>query len=319
MHNLDVAKTACSRQTLGIIILRQTIYILTLFFLTTSCGDRPPNIDDHSHALVDSINIAAKNTSTEKLPEDWSDFYYCDNLDSAIKYPDKVYHLQLRNYDIKRLPDDVTKFSKIEEMQLLWCYNFDWADVFNKLSKLQTLRILEIKDYNRNTLPKEVSKLKSLKEIIIQSDSSLSSIPFEISRLDSLQKLSISGNIGTFPKQVLQMKNLSILDLGSCKLKNVPKEISHLKTLTELNLSDNPIDDLPKEIGKLQNLEVLSVVYTNVKEFPETIINLRKLKTLYFDNTLAAERQYYVEELKEKMPNCKVMNYTEPPCGNTSR
>lgn len=299
--------------------MRQTIYILTLFFLVTSCGDRPTNIDDHSQALVDRINVAAKNPSTEKLPKDWSDFYYCDNLDSAIKYPDKVHHLQLRNYDIIRLPDEVTKFSKIEEIQLLWCYNFDWADVFNKLSKLKTLRTLEIKDYNRNTLPKEISRLKSLKEFIIQSDSSLTSIPYEIFRLDSLQKLSISGNIGTFPKQVLKMKHLSILDLGSCKLKNIPKEISQLKTLTELNLSDNPINDLPMEISELENLETLSVVYTNIKVFPETIINLKKLKTLYFDNTPAAERQYYVEELNEKMTKCKIMNYSEPPCGNTSR
>ena len=297
--------------------MRQTIYILTLLFLITSCGDRQTNIDDHSKTLADSIKVAAQ--TTEKLPEDWSDFYYCDNLDSAIKYPDKVHHLQLRNYDITRLPNEVAKFSKIEEIQLLWCYNFDWADVFNKLSKLSSLRTLEIKDYNRNTLPKEISKLKSLKKFIIQSDSSLTSIPYEIFMLDSLQNLSISGNIEIFPKQVLKMKNISILNFGSCKLKNIPKEISQLKSLTELYLSGNPFTKLPLEIGELENLETFDIVNTNVKEFPKTIINLKKLKTLYFYNTPAADREYYVEELKEKMPKCKVMNYMEPFCGNTIR
>ena len=102
--------------------------------MITSCGDRQTNIDDHSKTLADSIKVAVQ--TTEKLPEDWSDFYYCDNLDSAIKYPDKVHHLQLRNYDITKLPNEVAKFSKIEGKKREKLKRIDFFFKYIKISQI---------------------------------------------------------------------------------------------------------------------------------------------------------------------------------------
>ncbi len=151
------------------------------------------------------------------------------------------------------------------------------------------------------------------------SDSILSTIPNEVAQLDSLTVMTISGSFKHFPRHLLKIKNLKSLSISSSKLTEIPPDIQKLRNLIELNFWDNNLTVLPDEIGNLKNLEILDVTYNSIKEFPDSIVNLKNLRELHFDNNPAASRQYYVEELKEKMPKCKVMNYTEPQCGNTSR
>jgi len=269
--------------------MKQISYIFTILLLISSCGNKKRNTDDSSQAKKDSIDAASKNPSTEKLPADWSDFYYCDNLDSALKYPDKVHHLDLRNYNIKKLPEEIIKLTKIEDIGFYWCYNFDWADVFIKLSKLRTLKQIDIADCCVRKLPKEISKLKQIRRFFCGRDSCLTSIPSEITQLDSLHELSIGGTFSIFPKQVLDLKNLKVLNFGCCGLK-----------------------ELPNNIDKLQNLDTLNVYGNKIKELPKTIINLRKLKVLNINSNPVERRSDYIDDLKAKMPNCKIIDFTTP-------
>lgn len=276
--------------------MKQTILIFILAFLTTTCGDRPNVSDDHSPILKDSLTANSDIQPQAKKPDDWSAYYYCDNLDTAIKYFDKVHHLSLRNYDIKTLPIEITKLSKVEDIGFYWCKNFNWSDVFTKVSKINTLKGIEISECCVKKLPKEIGKLKQITRFFCGRDTCLTNIPKEISNLEALTDLSFWGDFQVFPRQILGIKNLSNLNLSFCNL-----------------------NELPEDIDKLENLDTLELYANNLKTFPKNIVNMKNLRLIYFDENPIKDSLKYIGKLKEKLPNCAVMNYTTPFCANSRR
>lgn len=60
-----------------------------------------------------------------------------------------------------------------------------------------------------------------------------------------------------FPTEVLQYKNLEVLDLSRNSIREIPDEIGTLKKLKVLRLAGNPLTTLPKSILQLPNLKVV--------------------------------------------------------------
>jgi Leucine-rich repeat (LRR) protein len=73
-------------------------------------------------------------------------------------------------------------------------------------------------------------------------------------------KLNLSFNrLGTFPKEIGELKNLQELHSSSNQFSTLPKEIGELKNLRKLYLNENRLSTLPKEIGELKNLQSLDL------------------------------------------------------------
>lgn len=80
----------------------------------------------------------------------------------------------------------------------------------------------------------------------------LNSLPPEISELKSLTKLDIrSSQLTSLPPEISELKNLTQLDLHNNQLTSLPPEISELKNLTQLDLRNNQLTSLSPEILEL--------------------------------------------------------------------
>jgi Leucine-rich repeat (LRR) protein len=71
-----------------------------------------------------------------------------------------------------------------------------------------------------------------------------------------------------FPKEVLALRQLQVLEINANLMAAVPAQISALETLHTLYLNNNRVGKLPPEIGKLTNLQMLDVHGNRLNEVP---------------------------------------------------
>lgn len=88
---------------------------------------------------------------------------------------------------------------------------------------------------------------------------------------------------------LLEIYQLTGLDLSNNQLTELPGEIGHLTNLEYLNLSKNKLINLPEEIGRLTNLQELNVSNNQLTELPKEIGQLTNLRLLYSDDNLLTE------------------------------
>ncbi|XP_042479874.1 disease resistance protein RGA2-like [Macadamia integrifolia] len=77
-----------------------------------------------------------------------------------------------------------------------------------------------------------------------------------------------------------KFKNLRVLDLSGCEIKEFPSSIKKLKHLRHVDLNFNPIEALPASFTSLYNLETLNLLFCPLKELPKDmrkLVNLRQL------------------------------------------
>jgi hypothetical protein len=91
-------------------------------------------------------------------------------------------------------------------------------------------------------------------------------------------------NLDTFPSQILDFKNLRILNLSFNRLKKIPPTISKLQKLERIALMENELTELPYELVYMEKLKAL----------------------LLLGNQLHEEDLFF---LREKKPDCKVLLY----------
>jgi internalin A len=87
-------------------------------------------------------------------------------------------------------------------------------------------------------------------------------------------------NLKKLPPVILELQNLTVLDLGSNQLRKLPPEIVKLQNLNVLNLASNKLIDFPPEIVELQNLTVLDLSNQYLSDLPSEIVKLKNLTRL---------------------------------------
>lgn len=97
----------------------------------------------------------------------------------------------------------------------------------------------------------EGNELESKEEILdIDYIKAKNSLPKEVFKLNSLKRLFIEvEDLTEIPKEIGNLSNLSDLIIRGChNLKELPKEIGNLSNLTDLTIEDCPnLKELPKE------------------------------------------------------------------------
>lgn len=74
------------------------------------------------------------------------------------------------------------------------------------------------------------------------------------------------AGLTTFPKQILEMENLQVLNLYGNSITSIPEEIGTLKNLQYIDLRENNITALPQSIFKLDNLVRLQLEGNSISE-----------------------------------------------------
>ncbi|XP_067886900.1 leucine-rich repeat-containing protein 30-like [Heterodontus francisci] len=116
----------------------------------------------------------------------------------------------------------------------------------------------------------------------------LLSAPLEIFDLGELQVLEMSPEresclnyrMGTVPREIGQLSNLTVLKLDTNELREIPAEVGALQKLEMLTLSNNQLSSLPAETERLQQLQSLHLASNNFQQFPVQVCQLRRLSFL---------------------------------------
>jgi leucine-rich repeat protein SHOC2 len=139
----------------------------------------------------------------------------------------------------------------------------------------------------------------------------LKSFPKEILQFKNLQYLDISKNtISELPDSIGSLTQLQYFACSKTGLKSLPSQIGKLRHLKFLNINQNDLSALPPQIGNLESLEILDAWSNNFDEYPATLKNLKSLKVLDLRNILISdETQLFILSL---LPKCKV--YMSPSC-----
>jgi len=224
--------------------------------------------------------------------------------------------LLIDNYSEAELPNDLGKLKKIEEMVLSIKHEHGTVqslpDTFSKHPALKKVSIIDIAfknykifDFDKTahilsschelesltlsgfTLKnqKELSKLVSLKELILRhllvegnifdsitalknlekldvfgSEFKITGLPDIFGGFNELRSFSFAGNfIRELPPSLFSLNKLTTLEIGSTGIAVLDAKIGNLKNLVNLHIYDNMLEKLPNSIFTLPNLAVLNI------------------------------------------------------------
>ena len=148
------------------------------------------------------------------------------DLDSAVRNPDFVLALDVKQQGISELPTEIKNFKNMISCNLIG----------NPLKKLSA----------------ELLTLDQLEELSLSS-TQLESLPKEIGNLTNLRVMTLNFNkLTEIPESFGQLTSLLYLDLGDNNLTTLPKSFKYLTQLQKLQLDDNNFSE--KEKRKIRKM-----------------------------------------------------------------
>lgn len=261
------------------------------------------------------------------------------SIESALNQPDSVIELQLSGIS-ESLPEEIDNLQNLKIVRLINLNsNYDLGDAIGKLSKISTIQELYLYGNMHESLPKEITKLVSLKLINLGTNMSADLVN-NIKLLTNLEKLEyvhLRGfGLKELPQEIINIVGLNGLDLGDNQSLNFDQAFNLLANkpgFKSLNLDYNKFEKFPKSITKLQSLENLSMqmMWSKVNK-PEVYLILSKLDKLknldisgnflgFLPDEIALMKQLEVlningngivddkyNELVERLPNTEIIN-----------
>ena len=213
-------------------------------------------------------------------PIDKESMISATSISEALKHPDKVYKLRLRNSKATILSPEI--------------------------GRLVNLRVLDISGSRIKRIPSEIENCTQLKSIIANA-SQLSKIPNSIGNLKKLRNINFGYcQIQELPSEFGNLESLWTLDLGSNKLNNLPESMSNLKNVQMLSIAKNNFDEFPNEVLELECVGNLWMHGNNFNKIPIEINSLKKLHHFLVD----AQEIINIEEIKSLIPNVKIIDET---------
>lgn len=203
------------------------------------------------------------------------------SLSEALKEPEKVYKLRLRNSKATVLPKEI--------------------------GELVNLRVLDISSSRIKSIPPEIENCIHLKSIIANA-SQLSEVPSTIGNLKKLRNVNFGYcKIKELPEEFGNLESLWSLSLGSNQLSDLPESFSNLKNLQMFSIDKNNFDEFPDEVLSLECVGNLWMHGNNFKRIPTEIVNLKGLHHFLVD----ASEIENMEEIKSLIPDVRIIDETK--------
>ena len=119
------------------------------------------------------------------------------------------------------------------------------------------------------SLPKEITQLTNLRQLLLDSNYISGSLPDEIGNIKSLETvlLHTCSLTGKIPESLYNLSNLTVLYLNENDLQGtISTNIGKLQKLNQLTLSGNPSLNgaLPSELGLCMDLTYLHISNTGI-------------------------------------------------------
>jgi hypothetical protein len=206
----------------------------------------------------------------------------------------KVKNLNLKNADLKELPEEISLLKRLNSLDLSGNHLKSLPD----LSSLEELGVLNLNNNEFCELPNHVGKIPEL-QVLILSNNNLVRLDESITELSNLKLLALSGNQLTFlPKTLGKLSSLQQLSADNNFLMELPQTISGLKSLMKLYLHNNRLSEIPESIAKLKSLKILSATQNQITSLPNEIGTLPKLHALMLDQNLLTHLPSSIAQLQ---------------------
>ena len=247
-------------------------------------------------------------------------------LDKAIKESKKVSKLKLLNVDLSKSLNKLGKFKQLKVLSLTnnkidslpdkLFRNFGMKSFFSSGNEFHTLssnvqnwselEVLKLQKTKLDAFPKELSSLKMLKKLELQSNVTdtfkLNDVFEGLEALEDL--LFYRVPLYTFPSGFEHTKKLKQVYFIDCRLTKIDSSIYSCEQTELLVLDDNALKEIPEQIKKIKNLRVLSLRNNKIKALPEFISKFKKLEKLDVRGNPVPRHQIAI--LKILMPACRI-------------
>lgn len=277
-------------------------------------------------AKYDFFEYKRSRSNSPNSEPDMLDFSYLDleecvsNLSYALssipEAAQTINKILLNNNLIKTIPSIICHFNNIQTLDL----SSNFLKILDEnICKLNGLKHLIARDnqFEDNSLPKTLGIQLSNLEIVNFSGNLFTQFPYQLLDIRSIKEIYLGSNkISSMPRCYEQLQRLEILYLGGNQLKSLPEEICQLRNLTNLNLSNNQLSALPHSLAKIRNMKTLALHGNNLTHLPIEIVRLNLSELSLRNNPLvsrfAKEFTYNVPtllELSGRIVKAKCINY----------
>lgn len=158
-----------------------------------------------------------------------------DNLQEALKDPDKVIRLHLVKQKLAEFPKEIFQFKNLQELDLSKNRIKELPENIGELSQLQ---VLNLSKNDLEILPSSIGRLKYLHKLVVNQNN-LTALPPAIGDLENLRVLDLwSNDISFWPEQMANMKNLRFMDLRAILINGeTQKKIQDMLPHTKIEFS----------------------------------------------------------------------------------
>lgn len=258
-------------------------------------------------------SLGAQSSGTIRVIDKEAEKVFTD-LQEALRNPERVHHLSLRNQNLRKVPTEVLRLVNLRSLDLSENKIRNLKGVsFAPLSHLQYLELadnqlseipeafiddlnpaeLEVFNLSGNglrSLPESINKLRFLEELLLADNKLLELPPL---RLKFLKLIRLDRNgLSTFPETLLQLAKLESINLNGNNIATLPEGLLRLNRLRFLNIGDNQLTDIP-DFSSLSRLRTL-IIDWNLFDDPDAV--LRKVAKVWTLEVLSAE-QCGIEEI----------------------
>lgn len=185
------------------------------------------------------------------------------------------------------LPDDVcsvnkTRLKSQKDVETLLLNHNRLTHLPIAIKHFVNLKVLDLSSNCLAELPEAICQLPLVTLIVKNNQLTNKSLPKTLLMKNScLKELNLSGNLFThFPEQVIELRHLRYLYMGSNKMSAIPKEIWKMQSLQVLSVGGNFITEVPDSVGLLSQLQALVICDNLIENLPASIARLNNLKSL---------------------------------------
>jgi Leucine-rich repeat (LRR) protein len=133
-----------------------------------------------------------------------------EDLNEALKNPDKVYRLSQRGQKLKEVPQEIMKFKNLQDLDLS---RNKLKSIPETIGTLTNLQVLNVSSNQIETLPDSIGMLKNLKKLIAFKNN-LIGLPKELGNCENLEVLDLwSNDLAIFPPEISKLKKLRWVDM----------------------------------------------------------------------------------------------------------
>ncbi|MHA1747114.1 MAG: leucine-rich repeat domain-containing protein [Promethearchaeota archaeon] len=186
--------------------------------------------------------------------------------------------------DFKEFPRNISKMRSLKELEL---QGSKYEAISKEIGHLTNLEELVIEYFNPKEgttgIPDSIANLTKVKEIYIMRCRSLTRLPEAFSNLPSLEYLYINDcpSLEGLPDSFGKLPSLKKLEIKKCpSLKHLPESFGYLPSLEEFLIEDTPIEDFPASSEHLTSLKRIEIRKHPLEYLPARIGELKAVEII---------------------------------------